>query len=111
MHIEDILKIVKQHSKQSEREAVWNLDSFEEFIISFEKNTQASNELLAKNYGNIIKNLVRDIMTKDSVIIYENREQEVLNDILVNNHLKEQFSKLYVLICKTNKQRDKHGKS
>ena len=106
MHIEEILERVRQHAQNKNN--TWKLENLEEFIISFEKNPQSVNEDLAKNYGNIIKSLVRDIMLKDSIIMpNDEREQEILKEILTNNTLFSQFNKLYTLILKTEKQKKK----
>lgn len=106
MNLEQIFEKVKLHDKKCARN--WNLNSLEDFILSFEKNSQAANEGLAKEYGNIIKDLVAQIQLKDAILLDDDdREQEVLEEIMCNNILMEKFSKLYTLILRTNKQKEK----
>lgn len=101
-NLEQIFEKVKRHSDNSFHE--WDLATFEKFIVSFEKNTQAANEKLAKNYGNIIKDLVSKIQMKDAILLQDDeREQEILEQILTDNPLKELFSKLYILIQRSNR--------
>lgn len=108
MEIRQILKRVKQYTKNTRTE--WDLSNFENFIISFEKNTQLTNEEIAKGYGNIIKNLVREIMTKDAVIMPDDdqeRMQIIVKEILDDNALFSMFNKLYTLVLKSNKNKEK----
>ncbi len=108
MNIDNIFDRVKAHSENSPGE--WNLNSFESFIISFEKNSQAANEDLARHYGNIIKDLVGKIQLRDAILLQEDgREKEVLQEILADNTLKELFSKLYVLINRSNRQKTRNN--
>jgi len=107
VEIKQILRRVKQYTKNTRTE--WDLSSFENFIISFEKNTQLTNEEIAKNYGNIIKNLVRDIMTKDAVIMPDDdaeRTRVIVKEILNDNALFSMFNKLYTLILKSHKNKE-----
>lgn len=81
----------------------WDLTNLHAFIISFARNSQANNEDNAKKYGNIVKNLVKDIMMKDIIIIPDDEsrtEQYVLNTILTNNTLFSMFNKLFFLVTK-----------
>lgn len=104
VNLEEIFDRVISHSKNSPRE--WNLDTLESFIVSFEKNSQAANEELARNYGNIIKDIVATIQVRDSILLEnDSREQHVLNEILTNSSLYSLFHKLYILIVKAEKQR------
>ena len=106
MEIKQILKRVKQYTKNTRTE--WDLSSFENFIISFEKNTQLTNEEISKEYGNIIKNLVREIMTKDAVIMPDDtneRTKAILTEILNDNALYSMFNKLYTLVLKSHKNK------
>jgi hypothetical protein len=107
VEIKQILRRVKQYTKNTRTE--WDLSSFENFIISFEKNTQLTNEEIAKGYGNIIKNLVRDIMTKDAVIMPDDdaeRTDVIVKEILNDNALFSMFNKLYTLILKSHKNKE-----
>ena len=107
VEIKQILRRVKQYTKNTRTE--WALSSFENLRISFEKNTQLTNEEIAKNYGNIIKNLVRDIMTKDAVIMPDDdaeRTRVIVKEILNDNALFSMFNKLYTLILKSHKNKE-----
>jgi len=100
VEIKQILRRVKQYTKNTRTE--WDLSSFE-------KNTQLTNEEIAKNYGNIIKNLVRDIMTKDAVIMPDDdaeRTRVIVKEILNDNALFSMFNKLYTLILKSHKNKE-----
>ena len=107
MQVDEILERVKQYAKTADRD--WKLETLQEFVASFEKNTQSANETLAKNYGNIIKSLVRDIMLRDVIIMPgDEREAEILHEIMTDNALFSLFNKLYTLILKAERQRKKN---
>ena len=108
VNLEQIFEKVISHGKNSPRE--WNLDTLESFIVSFEKNSQAANEELARNYGNIIKDIVANIQLRDGVLLEnDSREQQLLREIMTNSTLFSMFNKLYVLLVKAEKQRVRIG--
>ena len=85
----------------------WNFNSLDKFIVSFERLSEQENIETSKRYGNISKNLTKDILENDlgGIDLETNKKytkKEILLHIKSDNFLKNNFKKLYEEVGKRN---------